>query len=101
MGGRQARRTYWAGIMEQWRLSGQSKAGFCRDQGLRECQFHYWYRKLLEKQTVSECGFARVDAGTLDSGLCFRFPGGLQLALSRDFDETTLKRFLSVASSSC
>ena len=95
---REEKHAYWRGIMEQWSASGQSKAGFCRDNNLSVWQFHYWFARFRELD--GEPGFARVDSCP-SSGVQLRLPTGLVLELSDNFSEDVLGRFLRVAGRSC
>ena len=98
--GRLEKRRHWAELIEQWGNSGQSKASFCRDHDLSECQFHYWHGRSKQVESLSGSGFSRVDC-VPDSGLRLRLGAGFEFELDSDFDELTLKRFLSVLRSLC
>ncbi len=95
---KEEKEAYWREIMDRWSGSGQSKAGFCRDNDISAWQFHYWFARLRELD--GEGGFARVDTEP-GAGLQLRFPSGLVLELSDNFSEDVLSRFLRVAGRSC
>lgn len=42
----QALSSQWHQHIEDWSQSGLSQQAFCRDQGLKYHQFHYWRKKL-------------------------------------------------------
>jgi len=88
----------WRGTVGRWRDSGVSGAAFCQDEGLREWQFRYWVKRIVELDDPG-AGFARVAAS--GSGLRLALPGGLRLEVDPGFDDATLKRFLAALSPSC
>lgn len=97
----EARRAQWAETVAKWRESGESKAGFCRREGIPEWKFHAWFSRLTSSGAA---GFARVTAAPGpdgDSGLRLRFPSGLELLIGREFDDATLARVLTVAVRAC
>jgi hypothetical protein len=96
-----ARRAQWTETVAKWRESGDSKAAFCRREGIPEWKFHYWFSRLASPPAA---GFARVTAATGtddDSGLRLRLPSGLELLIGREFDEATLARVLTAAVRAC
>jgi hypothetical protein len=95
---KEEKHTYWRGVMDKWSASGQTKAGFCRDNDISVWQFHYWFARFRELD--GETGFARV-AGEPSSGVQLRLSSGLVLELSDNFSEDVLSRFLRVAGRSC
>ncbi|MDT8442641.1 MAG: hypothetical protein RQ723_13460, partial [Desulfuromonadales bacterium] len=86
------------GVMDKWTASGQTKAGFCRNNDISVWRFHYWFARLRELD--GEAGFARIDTES-SSGVQLRLPTGLVLELSDNFSEDVLSRFLRVAGRSC
>jgi hypothetical protein len=94
----EAKRNHWRAVMDRWSASGQSKAGFCRANDIREWQFNYWFARFRE--LAGAPGFVRVDAEPF-SGVQLRLPSGLVLELSDNFSEDVLARFLRVAGRSC
>lgn len=95
---REEKHTHWRDIMKQWSASGQSKAGFCRDNDISVWQFHYWFARFRELD--GDAGFARIDTAA-SSGVQLRLSTGLVLELSDNFSEDVLGRFLRVAGRSC
>ena len=43
---------YWQGHMQTWKESGESQAGYCRDNKLNIKTFTYWRRKLSRKAST-------------------------------------------------
>ena len=96
-----ARRTQWTETIARWRTSGESKAAFCRREGIPVWKLHYWFGRLAEPEGA---GFAQVTASAGaegGSGLRLRFPSGLELLIGREFDEATLARVLTAAVRVC
>ena len=96
-----ARRTQWTETIARWRTSGESKAAFCRREGIPEWKFHYWFGRVAQPEAS---GFAQVTAtagADSGSGLRLRFPSGLELLIGRQFDEATLTRVLTAAVRVC
>ncbi len=97
----EARRTQWTETITRWRSSGESKAAFCRREGISKWKFHYWFGRLTPPEAS---GFAQVTAtagADTGSGLRLRFPSGLELLIGRQFDEATLTRVLTAAVRAC
>ena len=90
----------WQGILRQWERSGKSKAAFCRERNLSQWSFHYWAKRLKERQAAGSGGFIRVEAKAT-SGIRLRLPSGLEIELESGFDEEVLKSLLRAAASAC
>ena len=96
---RATKRDHWKSVLDRWRESGLSKAAFCRENGIRPWQFHYWCRRLAEPEPLND-GFARVQCAEFGgTGVRVRLPSGLTLELAPDFDPEVLVRFLRAAAS--
>ena len=92
---------HWEWLVRDWQGSGQSKAAYCRAHDLRPWQFYSWCRRVTERKFNESTGFALVESASKDSGLCLHLGRGMELRLSRDFDESTLSRLLSLSCWSC
>lgn len=78
-------------------MSGQSRAAFARQQGLRPRQFAWWVRRLAEeRQPFVEVS---VDAGSteaeIEAGVSI-LVAGVEVRLSAGFDEETARRALAL-----
>jgi hypothetical protein len=49
-----AKERFWRRMLGQWRRSGQSIRGFCRQQGLHEPLFYAWRRTLAQRDQVRQ-----------------------------------------------
>lgn len=93
----EGKRHRWREIVARWRAGGDTKAAFCRENGLKEWQFHYWFARLRELDAPA--GFAAVDCPA--EGVRLRLLNGLTVELDAGFDENVLARFLAVATRAC
>ena len=74
--------SYWLNHLEQQVESGQSKASYCRAQGLNYDQALYWFRKLQPKAKASLIA-VKVKPETISSVYCrLQLPQGLQVELT-------------------
>lgn len=93
---RDEKRTWWRGHIECWHESGQSQAAYCREHGLRACQFTYWKRRLespTAQETSSLVPVRLVDESVpsaTDAGVVVEFDGQVRLRLARGFDPQVL-----------
>ena len=97
---RRAKREHWKGVLERWRESGLSKAAFCRENGIRPWQLHYWFRRLNEADRIPDAAFASVHCAG-GSGIRIRLPSGLTVEVEPDFDPSTLVRLLAAVAPPC
>jgi len=84
----------WADIFADWRKSGESQRGYCRNEGISFSSFSYWRRK-LEKQS-NESLFVRVGKmaalpGVGGKTITARI-GGVEVELSGEESEAVLVR---------
>ena len=86
--------TEWSDIFSEWRRSGGSQRGYCRDKGISISAFGYWYRK-LERDGVEQ---SIVKIGTLPgmrrNGVTAR-AGGVLVELSDRFGSSSTCRVVS------
>jgi hypothetical protein len=43
---RQRQRGEWAEVFSEWKKSGESQRGYCKDKGISYSRFTYWRKKL-------------------------------------------------------
>jgi len=88
---------HWHGVVGEWRASGATQAGFCRERGVPAWQFRYWLKRISD---AGDAGggpvFATVSAP--GSGLRLVLPGGVSLEVEPGFDEGTLRRVVRAVS---
>jgi hypothetical protein len=87
---------HWRVVIGEWRASGESQAGFCRERGLPVWKFAYWVKRVSEGEEPDGPAFATVSAA--GSGLRLVLPGGASLEVEPGFDEATLRRVLRAVS---
>ena len=98
--GRQARREFWTGHVEEWKRGGLSQVGYCRKHRISIKSFAYWKRKL----TSSEPSTSLVEVPRLKVSevfvrprpLCLRIGDRYAIDIDRDFDTETLVRLLRI-----
>jgi transposase len=87
----------WAERIAAQQRSGMSVKDFCKEQGLTECSFYAWRKRLRESGPVR---FALVERGarrqerTAEPVLELVLASGEQLRISRGVDITTLRTVL-------
>ena len=102
-------RQEWAEQIERWRVSGQSQAHYCREQGLNPKLFYKWKGKLLnglrdirEKDTVGvrlvPVGIHSIQVqrtGSIEMPLVL-VVGQYKVEIGTGFDAATLTRLINV-----
>jgi hypothetical protein len=86
----------WSDIFSDWRRSGESQRGYCRDKGISISAFGYWHRK-LERDGVEQ-SFVKVRnvgsiRGTDTDGLTVRAGGVLVELSGQESEEILMKVF--------
>ncbi|MDP6658101.1 MAG: hypothetical protein QF607_07115 [Nitrospinaceae bacterium] len=86
--------THWRTIIEKHAVSGQTIAGFCRDQKIPAHQFHWWrgrFRK--ENSQTKRSGFLQLVPFTKSqhSGIRIRLNNGVSIEVEQGFDAHTLR----------
>ena len=101
---------YWRQRIGEAARSGLSIREFCRQQGLKESQFHWWQRTLKDRRRARTSGrpkasqgaedqarFALVSDGpeTLEAGIELVLGDGRRLRIAQGVDEATLRTVLA------
>lgn len=87
---------YWREILSSHSVSNQPVSTFCSANSIPAWKFYYWRKRL----SPAKSGFEEVSLRprvNSDSGIELSM-GSLQIKVSNDFDESTLRRVLSVLS---
>ena len=79
---REEKRIYWASHIKEWKASGETQRGYCRQHHLKPYQLTYWRQvfefKLKTAQTSVSSGFVPVQvAPSRAQGLTVRLPSGV------------------------
>jgi hypothetical protein len=92
----------WEQIIARQRKSGKTIVDFCKKQGVRVGQFHWWNRRLREMKgnhrRSRRGGFVELVASVGEpdySGVELRIDEKLSIRLARGFDPQTLKAALA------
>lgn len=78
-------------LYEQWQSSGESKADFAVNHGIRPTTFYYWSRKFEQASLGTGSGFRRIcieeTAGNHEGELmaAIQYPSGTRLELYSSF----------------
>ncbi|MDP2423106.1 MAG: hypothetical protein U1C46_08330 [Bacteroidales bacterium] len=67
-------------LVQRWHQSGMSQALFSQSNGVKLCTLRYWIDKSRQKNDNSE-EFIQIN-NPLSSGICLRYPNGVELLLS-------------------
>ena len=88
----------WSVIIADWRSTGLSVAGYCREHSIPRWKFFDWKRRIADRDREQEpVGFVAVEFETEGNGCGIRVClGGLQLMLHQGFDEAELLRAVQV-----
>ena len=82
----------WAERIAAQQRSGMSVIQFCKEQGLTECSFYAWRKRLQKKEPVR---FALVDRGAaLQAAVELVLATGERLRISAGVDGATLRTVL-------
>lgn len=92
------KRRYWKQHIEDWRTSGLTRAGYCRQHNLSYDRFIYWNRKFRKEPNPAfiELKFPAVPYPRISSPVSplrvsvSRF----QVAVERNFDPETLRQLI-------
>lgn len=103
MSSRNSLRTEWNTRLESWSESGLSGASWCRQNNINYQVFTYWRKKLKGQtqetestQPPSHNPFVELlDSAKGSTGIEISYKG-VNLHLSKDFDEGTLQRCIQV-----
>jgi hypothetical protein len=88
------RRSQMIMMVEQWRQSGLSQAGFAQAQNVKLAKLRYW----IQKQRISEThgsGFIQLN-GLPSSGISIRYPSGVELILPTQVSAGYLKILINI-----
>jgi len=97
-----AKRDYWKHIIREWEGSGcVTQASFCRQSGISIKSFSRWRSVFAREslQSQSKVGFAKVEVKaphSVESGIRIALSAQAHIDVAPDFDESTLRRVLSV-----
>ena len=72
---------HWESILEAWKVSGLTITAFCAENKIAVDKFHYWKKKLADKQ-LPTAGFKEfVVPSPEGSGVWFDFGNGAKLVV--------------------
>ena len=76
-------------LVDSWKSSGQSLAGFCRASGVAAWKLANW-RSVTGRPSAGS-GFVQVEAAGSGRGLELHLRGGLRIAIEAGFDPVVLR----------
>ena len=92
----ESKHQFWREILSSYSSSGQTVNSFCLANDIPVWKFYYWRKRLR----ASSSGFEELSVKsqlTSESGIELNI-GSLRITVSNNFDESTLRRVLSVLS---
>jgi hypothetical protein len=102
------RAEYWRELNQAWEASDQTAVAFCRQRHVNPGTFAWWRRELARRDgvtsgRVSTPSFVevKVGSGPVGRGYELALGNGRRIIVPGDFEETTLRRLLSVAEEIC
>lgn len=81
-------------LVEQWRQSGLSQAGFAHFHNIKLAKLRYWIHKQRQGDTPSS-GFIQLN-GLPSSGISIRYPNGVELVLPAQVPAGYLKMLINI-----
>jgi hypothetical protein len=97
----EAKRIYWQGVVDSWRVSGLGELEFCRRHAIPVTKFKWW-RKRVKSREQPKGEFiplhVRSEAGFSAAKNCIEIvtAGGLVIRVPPGFDADTLARVVEV-----
>lgn len=88
------RRSQMITLVEQWRQSGLSQAGFAQVQNIKLAKLRYWIHKQRQGDTPG-LGFIQL-AGLPSTGISIRYPNGVELVLPAQVPAGYLKMLINI-----
>ena len=102
---REAKRGHWEWIIKEQEESGRSGAAFCRERQISYQTFAYWKKRLSKDRPAarSKASFQElvVSPDALQPDGFELILGSVRIRVPARFDESALRRLLSVVSGSC
>ena len=89
----QDKRSQMITLVDQWRQSGLSQAGFAQAQNIKLAKLRYWIHK--QRHDDKPSGFIQLDGLPL-SGISIRYPNGVELILPAQVPAGYLKMLISI-----
>lgn len=90
-----SKHVFWQEILSEYSRSSQTVVDFCSDFGIPVWKFYYWRKRL----SATKPGFEELSVKPSSSGSGIELSvGSLRISVASDFDESTLRRVLSVLS---
>jgi hypothetical protein len=90
----QDKRSQMTAMVEQWRQSGLSQAGFAQVQNIKLAKLRYWIHKQRQGDTPGS-GFIQL-SGLTSSGISIRYPNGIELILPAQVPAGYLKMLINI-----
>ena len=90
----QDKRSQMITMVEQWRQSGLSQAGFAQVQNVRLAKLRYWIHKQRQGETHGS-EFIQLN-GLPSSGISIRYPNGVELILPAHVPAGYLKSLINI-----
>jgi len=99
----EAKRIYWQGVIDSWRVSGLGEIEFCRRHAISVTKFKWWRKRVKGREPEHPAaGFVplhvRREAGNpaVKPGIEVVTAGGLVIRVHPGFDADTLARVVEV-----
>ena len=90
----QDKRSQMTAMVEQWRQSGLSQAGFAQVQNVRLAKLRYWIHKQRQDESHGS-GFIQLNA-LPSTGISIRYPNGVELILPAQVPAGYLKMLINI-----
>jgi hypothetical protein len=96
------KRDYWSSHIERWQESGLSQSDYCRENDLKDHQFVYWKKRIIQAEETA-VRFVSLNLDPLTNKQPLQGPGctlrlvvsnGLKIEVEAGFDPNLLKQLI-------
>jgi len=96
------KRDYWNHHIERWQESGLSQSDYCREHDLKDHQFVYWKKRIIQREETA-VKFVSLDSNLFTTKQSMQGTGcplrvfvsnGLKIEVNAGFDPNLLKQLI-------
>jgi hypothetical protein len=94
------KREHWSSHIERWQESGLSQSQYCKEHGLRDHQFTYWKKRMVQTETAAKfvslnlSSFTNKQPPQPGSSLRVVVSNGLKVEVEAGFDPHLLGQLI-------
>ena len=94
------KRGYWRSHIERWQESGASQTEYCKEHGLKDHQFTYWKKRIVQTETAAKfvslnlSSFTNKQPSQPVSGIRVVVSNGLKVEVEAGFNAHLLRQLI-------